>query len=51
MRGGGWLIATFGGPGIDRETEAAMTGAFVAGPFVALVAFVWGFWRRPFASR
>jgi ABC-type antimicrobial peptide transport system permease subunit len=29
----------------DRSLEAAMTGAFVVGPFVAVVAFIFGFVR------
>ncbi len=49
--GGGWLIATLAAPSGDREVEAAMTGAFYIGPFVALLAFLWGFWRRPRGSR
>jgi cation transporter-like permease len=47
----GYLIGLFGGMGLinllssnphDRSVEAAMTGAFVVGPFMALVGFVIG---------
>lgn len=36
------LIAGFSGNAHDRPVEAAMTGAFVVGPFAAVVAFVIG---------
>jgi hypothetical protein len=39
---GYFLIATFSGNMHDRSVEAAMTAAFVAGPFGAVVAFVLG---------
>ena len=47
----GYAIGLFGGMGLinllssnqhDRSVEAAMTGAFVVGPFMALVGFVIG---------
>ena len=38
--GGMWLINTFSNNPRDRELEAAMTGAFVIGPIVAIVALV-----------
>jgi len=39
--GYGW-IAGFSGNTHDRSVEAAMTAAFVVGPFAAVVAFVLG---------
>jgi hypothetical protein len=45
----GYIVGLFGGMGLvnmlssnthDRSIEAAMTGAFVIGPLVAVVAFV-----------
>jgi len=39
---GYFLIAWFSGNAHDRAMEAAMTGAFVVGPFAAIVAFVVG---------
>jgi hypothetical protein len=47
----GYPIGLFGGMGLisllssnqhDRSVEAAITGAFVVGPFMALVGFVIG---------
>ena len=38
--GGMWLVNTFSNNPRDRELEAAMTGAFVIGPIVAIVALV-----------
>lgn len=38
--GGGWLINTFSHNTHDRSTEAAMTGAFVIGPLIAVLAFL-----------
>ncbi len=38
--GGVWLINTFSNNPRDRELEAAMTGAFVIGPIVAVLAAV-----------
>lgn len=43
--GGGWLVAQSSSNTFDREMEAAMTGAFVIGPLVGIVAFVIGAWR------
>jgi hypothetical protein len=43
--GGGWLVATLSSNTHDRELEAAMTGAFLFGPLVGLVAFAIGLWR------
>ena len=37
---GGWLVSVFSSNRHDRSVEAAMTGAFVIGPLVAVVAFV-----------
>jgi len=37
------LINQFSSNSHDRALEAAMTGAFVAGPLAAVVAFVIGF--------
>ena len=36
------LIGTFSGNTHDRSVEAAMTGAFVVGPFGAVIGFVVG---------
>ena len=38
--GGMWLVNTFSNNPRDRELEAAMTGAFVIGPIVAILALV-----------
>jgi len=38
--GGMWLVNTFSNNPRDRELEAAMTGAFVIGPVVAVLAAV-----------
>jgi hypothetical protein len=35
----------------DRDMEAAMTGAFVIGPLVGVVAFAIGAWRAGRAPR
>jgi hypothetical protein len=40
--GGGWLVAQTSSNTFDRDMEAAMTGAFVIGPLVGLIAFVIG---------
>lgn len=40
---GGWLISSLSSNSHDRSLEAAMTGAFVTGPLVALVGGVIGF--------
>jgi hypothetical protein len=42
---GYFLIRQFSANVHDRDLEAAMTGAFVAGPIGAMVAFVIGFVR------
>jgi cation transporter-like permease len=39
---GYFLIAAFSGNTHDRSVEAAMTSAFVVGPFSAVIAFVLG---------
>jgi hypothetical protein len=38
--GGMWLVNTFSNNPRDRELEAAMTGAFVIGPVMAILALV-----------
>ncbi len=38
--GGMWLVNTFSNNPRDRELEAAMTGAFVIGPLVAILALI-----------
>ncbi len=38
--GGIWLVNTFSNNPRDRELEAAMTGAFVIGPIVAVLTAV-----------
>ena len=38
--GGMWLVNTFSNNPRDRELEAAMTGAFVIGPIVAILALI-----------
>lgn len=43
--GGGWLVTKLSSNMHDRSTEAAMTGAFVYGPALALIAFIVGFVR------
>ena len=43
--GGGWLVAQTSSNTFDRDMEAAMTGAFVIGPLVGIVAFAIGAWR------
>jgi hypothetical protein len=43
--GGGWLLTKLSSNMHDRSTEAAMTGAFVFGPAMALIAFIVGFVR------
>ena len=43
--GGGLLVARATSNTFDPDVEAAMTGAFVIGPLVALVAFAVGAWR------
>ena len=43
--GGGWLVTKLSSNMHDRSTEAAMTGAFVYGPVLALIAFIAGFLR------
>jgi hypothetical protein len=51
--GGGWLISMVSSNTHDLSVEAAMTGAFVTGPIVAIAAFTFGFVRgkaRPAAS-
>lgn len=42
---GYFLVLSFSGNVHDRELEAAMTGAFVAGPALALVGAVFGLVR------
>jgi cytochrome bd-type quinol oxidase subunit 2 len=43
--GGSWLVTKLSSNMHDRSTEAAMTGAFVFGPALALIAFIVGFIR------
>jgi len=43
--GGGLLVSQMSSNTFDLDVEAAMTGAFVFGPLVGLVAFVIGAWR------
>jgi len=43
--GGGWLVTKLSSNMHDRTTEAAMTGALIYGPALALVAFIVGFVR------
>ena len=43
--GGGWLVTKLSSNMYDRTTEAAMTGALIYGPALALVAFIAGFVR------
>lgn len=43
--GGGWLVTKLSSNMHDRTTEAAMTGALIYGPALALVAFIAGFVR------
>jgi hypothetical protein len=40
--GGGWLVTQMSTNTHDRGMEAAMTGAFLFGPLVGLIAFVVG---------
>jgi hypothetical protein len=49
--GGGWLITQMSSNTFDRDMEAAMTGAFVIGPLVGVVAFAIGAWRAGRAPR
>lgn len=44
------LVLAFSGNVHDRELEAAMTGAFVAGPVLALVGAAIGLFRGGHAS-
>ena len=51
---GYFLIVQFSSNAHDREVEAAMTSAFIAGPIGAVFAFIVGFvrsGRAPAASR
>jgi hypothetical protein len=43
--GGGYLISVLSSNTHDRSVEAAMTGAFVLGPLMALVGAAIGFRR------
>jgi hypothetical protein len=40
--GGGWLVTQMSSNTHDLGMEAAMTGAFVFGPLVGLIAFIMG---------
>jgi ABC-type antimicrobial peptide transport system permease subunit len=42
--GGGFLVSALSTNTHDRSVEAAMTGAFVLGPLVAVVGAVAGVW-------
>jgi hypothetical protein len=45
--GGGWFVSEFSSNTHDRSVEAAMSGAFVFGPMLAVVAFIAALaWRR-----
>jgi hypothetical protein len=41
--GGGVLVSLFSSNTHDKSVEAAMTGAFVVGPLVAVLGFLAGF--------
>jgi hypothetical protein len=49
--GGGYLVSMLSSNTHDRSIEAAMTGAFVFGPLVAVVAFLVGAVRAKSRSR
>ena len=38
--GGGFLVSALSSNRHDKSVEAAMTGAFVIGPIVAIIAFI-----------
>ena len=40
--GGGFLISQLSSNNFDGDVEAAMTGAFVTGPLVGVIAFIIG---------
>lgn len=42
--GGGFLVSALSSNTHDRSVEAAMTGAFVLGPLVAVIGAVAGVW-------
>jgi uncharacterized membrane protein YedE/YeeE len=42
---GGFLVSLLSSNTHDKSMEAVMTGAFVLGPLVAIVGFVFGFGR------
>lgn len=42
--GGGILVSLLSQNRHDKSVEAAMTGAFVTGPIVAVVAFILAYW-------
>jgi len=42
---GGFLVSVFSPNTHDRSVEAAMTGAFVFGPLLAVVGLAVGLWR------
>jgi hypothetical protein len=48
--GGGWLLTKLSSNMHDRSTEAAMTGAFVFGPAMALIAFIVGLVRSRYCA-
>jgi hypothetical protein len=41
---GGVLVTVLSSNRFDRSMEAAMTGAFVTGPLLAVAAFIAGMW-------
>jgi hypothetical protein len=43
--GGAFLVNRYSSNVHDRSLEAAMTGAFVFGPIIAIIAFACGFLR------
>jgi hypothetical protein len=49
--GGGYLVSMLSSNTHDRSIEAAMTGTFVFGPLVAVVAFLVGAVRAKSRSR
>jgi len=50
--GGGYLIYLTSGNQHDPSVEAAMTGAFVTGPLLAVIGFIGGIaWAGPRSSR
>lgn len=42
--GGGIIVSWLSQNRHDKSVEAAMTGAFVTGPIVAVIAFILAYW-------